>query len=237
MFANVIRLRPLACLLVAYLCLAGLGCDGAAGATRPGQERQVPPYFEDGWRGAESLVVARVTHVERLPPASNGSRSARITLDLLALLSGTLNPARHRDYGVVWAENDHGPPPVVGATMMLVIDHQQTRAEAGLLPLVLPHGEVYMPTMTSVIEVDGLGDPRVEETLKRVRRGRLDGVLTDDHLPPPRAIGGGPTTGWAGWQPTSKPDGDANAGATSLPDTRDGKGMVKGSDPVRLPMA
>jgi hypothetical protein len=169
------------------LFLAAPSHDTAAGlATRRGDERG---YWE---QDRTSVVVAVLRDLRRAPDHTD-IRSRHATLVPMATVSGSFDPGLHPTLPVrLWVvppgTSIRGEPPE-GATVMAVIAQQDDGY------LIVPDVCAFMPEPgAALVVVDGPGDPKVAQTLKRIQDVRLAARKKQQQLPaskPKAAAAGG----------------------------------------------
>ncbi len=112
-----------------------------------------------------SVIIAHVSSVSELQEGDNGTH--RATLEPLALLAGSLDPSKHSALNVTFSANGMSSsiksPPKQGAIVLAVIQGDN---------FVISDVCTFMPGQSALVELTGLGDRRVVETLKKIQDAR-----------------------------------------------------------------
>ncbi len=121
-----------------------------------------------------SLIIARVKAITQARPGENGTH--RAILEPICTLAGSLDPSEHPTLDVtLYADgmtSSVGTPPKQGSLILAVT--QGTN-------FIVSDICTFMPNRASVQEINGMGDPRVLETLKKLQDARAH-AEPDPHI-------------------------------------------------------
>ena len=119
------------------------------------------------WSGPpeHAVVIARVYDEARHVKGAESDRSFEMTIEPLATLAGSFDPSQHAKLKVGFYVGTSSIP--------------DAPAEGDLIMIVLEGGNFivsdvcqFMPHNLPLVVIDGLSDPRVHDTLKKIRDAR-----------------------------------------------------------------
>lgn len=115
--------------------------------------------------GGYSVIIARVLKTSELPPEPDQG-THRLALEPLALLAGSIDPSSDRILDVtMYARGQTSTQlvPHIGGVVIAVVSRKN---------FIVSDLCTFMPGRSALVQVDGLGDRRVIETIKAIRDAR-----------------------------------------------------------------